>query len=603
MRKALIVLLTLSAFFSLSSSSKDSSPWWIYNYGDYANTEGKNDPRVQQAFAVFERLKNAADKSEDRPPRLFIINTQGEPYAQALPDGGIIINTKTLDICYTGVDKEKGNQRTAFILGHELAHLAHKDFLHMEAFLALKEHGDEKVRKDLFEYFKRSDPEKTRECKKKELLADSNGAIYAAMAGYDIGELFEKKDNFLKHWARQSGIGYFYDKDPKHPSFQKREQFIRSQLLKVVKQVELFRAGVLLYHMANYHDGAAAFREFAKDYPAREVFNNIGACYFNLALHHLHLKFSDDYYRFRLSTTIDYDTSAVSMQSRGEGDYIKNKDISRDLKKAVDYFKRAVARDAQDRTSRYNLAAALILKKEYAEAQAVCNKILKRDPQDINALINKAIAFYYYGKQEDLETHQKAIQALEKAHRSSPDNSEILYNLAALKQERTRLAGAKLFWEKYLNLSTTPRDNFYNHIYKKLKGTEPPISTKTAVLPRMPAGIGLGKDFSRLKKKWGSDHSREFKLGIEEDPNSESWYINLQVMEKDNIRVLALDGTIELVEQECNSLEKKEEILETYGPPRKIVHHTTGNFYIYTGFSFKEINGEIHSYIWFEKGF
>lgn len=603
MKKALIFLFTVSALFNLYSSSKDNAPWWIYNYGDYVKTGGKKDPRVQQAFAVFERLKNAADKSEDRPPRLFIINTWGEPYALALPDGGIIINTKTLDICYAGVDKEKGNQRAAFILGHELAHLAHKDFLHMEAFLALKKHGTEKAKKELVEYFKRSDPEKTRECKKKELLADSNGAIYAAMAGYDVGELFEKKDNFLKHWARQSGIGYFYDKDPKHPSFEKREQFIRSQLVKVVKHVELFRAGVLLYHMGNYHDGAAAFREFAKDYPAREVFNNIGACYFNLALRHLHLKFNDDYYRFRLSTTIDYDTTAVMMQSRGEGDYLKNKEIAGYINKGVDYFKRAAARDAHDRTSRYNLAAALILKKEYAEAQAVCNKILKKDPRDIDALNNKAIAFYYYGKQEDLETHQKAIQALEKAHASAPDNSEILYNLAALKQERTRLAGAKLSWEKYLNQDTTPKDNFYNHIYKKLKGTNPPKSTKTTGFPRMPDGIGLGKDFSRIKKKWGNHHAREFKLGIEEDADNENWYIKIQVMVKGNVRVLALDGTIELVEQECSSFAKKEKILETYGPPRKIVHHTGGNFYIYKGFSFKEINGTIHSYTWFEKGF
>ncbi|NIM10422.1 MAG: hypothetical protein GTO45_00395 [Candidatus Aminicenantes bacterium] len=603
MKKALIFLLTLLAISNLYSHNKDNAPWWIYNYGDYVKTEGKKDPRVKQVYAVFERVKNAADKAEGRLPRLFIINTRGEPYARALPDGGIIINPKTLDICYAGVDYETGNQRMAFILGHELAHLTNKDFMHREAFLALEEHGDEKARKDLAEYFKPPDPEKARECKKKELLADGYGVLYAAMSGYDISELFGKKSTFLRYWARQVGIGNFYDDEPRHPSIHKREQLILSKFNAVVKNLELFRAGVLLYQMGNYHDGAAAFREFAKDYPAREVFNNIGACYFNLALRHLHLKFNDDYYRFRLSTTIDYDTTAVVMQSRGEGDYLNNKEIAGYINKSVDYFKRAAARDAQDRTSRYNLAAALILKKEYAEALALCSDLLKKDAKDINALNNKAIAFYYYGKEEDLETTQKAIQILHKAHRLEPGNSEVLYNLAALKQGRTRLAGAKLFWEKYLNLDTTPKDNFYTHIYKKLKGTDPPKPGEPAARPRIPAGISLGKDFSRIKKKWGKELAREFKLGIEEDVDKESWFISLQVIVKDNLRVLALDGTVELVEQECDSFERKEEILETFGPPQKIVHHTGGNLYIYKGFSFKEINGKIHSYIWFEKGF
>ncbi len=605
MRRVLIFLLILWAANNLYSQSKDYTQWWIYNHGDYAKTQGKNDPRVKRAFEVFERVKNAADKAEGRLPRLFIISTKKGPYAISLPDGGIIISPKTLDICYDSTGMEEGDRRLSFVLGHELAHLGNKDYIHREAFLALKEHGDEKAQKELVRYFKLSDPEKAKVFKKRELLADKKGAIYAAMTGYDISKLFGEKNNFLKYWAKQTGIGYAYEKNPLHPSFKKREQFIRSQLLGVVKQVELFRAGVLLYQMGNYHDGAAAFLEFSKVYPAREVFNNMGACYFNLALRHLYLKYREEYYKFRISTPIDYSTTAAAIQPRGEGDYLKDKDISRYINKAENYFRSAADRDQHDRACRYNLAAALILKKEYAEALAKCSDILKKDPKDIDALNNKAIAFYNYGKEEDLDTTQKAIQVLEKAYKLEPGNFEVLYNLASLKQERKRMAGAKVYWEKYLKLSTTPKDNFYKHIYKKLEGTAPSKPKEKAAPPKMPAGIRLGEDFTRIEKKWGKEHTREFKLGIEEDVDNESWFIGLQVIVKENLRVLALDGTIELVEKQCKPFERKEEILKKFGPPQKIVRHTGGNFYVYKdkGFSFKEINGKIRSYIWFEKDF
>ena len=597
MKKVLVFLLIVWAAGNLYSYSKDYTQWWIYNHGDYAKTQGKNDPRVKRAFEVFERVKNAADKTGGRLPRLFIINTRSESYALALPDGGIIINPTTLDICYANRNRTGGDRRLAFILGHELAHLANKDYMHLKAFLALQKYGDEKARKKLKNDFKL--PEK----RTKELLADKKGAIYAAMAGYDISELFGKKNNLLQYWAKQVGIGYAYDENPFHPSFQKREQFIRSQLKAIVEKVELFRAGVLLFQMGNHHDSAAAFLEFSKVYPAREVFNNIGACYFNLAMHHLFLKYRDVYYKFRISTPIDYSTTAAAIQPRGEADYLKDKDIARYLNKAEHYFRRAVEKDRHDRTCRYNLAAVLILKKEYAGAQAVCDRILKKAPQDVYALDNKAIAFYYYGKEEDLDTTQKAIRVLEKAHQLHPDNFEVLYNLASLKQERKRMAGARLYWEKYLKLSTTPKDNFYIQIYKKLGGTAPSKPKEKTEPPKMPEGIDLGEDFPGIVKKCGKKHTREFKLGIEEDVDNESWYLSLQVMIKGDVRVVALDGTVELIEKECEPFEKKEAILKKFGSPQKIVRHTGGNFYVYkdNGFSIKEINGKIHAYIWFEK--
>ena len=606
MKKSCIVFfLIIICIGILSGSDRDFTQWWIENYGDYALNKGKGDPKVGWASEVFQRIQAAADKGEARLPRFFIIATGGKPYAQAIPDGGIIINPTTLDICYGGVDRAEGDLRMAFILGHELAHLANKDFMHQEAFQTLQEYGEKKAREKLAGYFQLSDPEKAKYFKQQELLADQRGALYAAMVGYDISGLFSGKNNFLRHWARQAGIGFAYDQNPRHPSFEKREQFLRTQLSAVAIQVELFKAGVLLFQVDSFHDSEAAFREFTRVYPAREVLNNIGACFLDLALQHLYLKYKDDYYRFRFSTPIDYSTTAETLRPRGEGDYLKDKEVARFLSKAEEYFRLAVERDSHDRACRCNLAVVSILKKEYARAQAECDFILKNDPRDVNALVNKAIAFYYYGKSEDLDTTQKAIQLLENARKLDPANFEALYNLASLKQARNRMAGARQYWEKYLALPSTPKDNFYSHVYWRLYGEAAPVSARQFTVPAMPAGVRLGEEFSRIEKKWSSGLKKEFKLGNEENSDKENWSISLQVLVKDNIRVIALDGIVELVEQEGVPAEKFEDILRRFGTPQKVVRLSGGNFYVYKerGFSVKEVGGKVSSYTWFEKGF
>jgi tetratricopeptide (TPR) repeat protein len=396
-----------------------------------------------------------------------------------------------------------------------------------------------------------------------------------------------------------------YDDDPRHPSLGKRLKFVRVQQKQVINQLELFRAGVLLFQMENYRDAKAAFHEFSKVYPAREVFNNIGACYFNLAQRLLHLRYSEDYFRFRLSTTIAYETTAVKMQPRAGRDYLQDKDIYRYITKAEEYFRLAASRDQHDRDCRCNLAAALILKKKYAEALAACTAILEKAPKDVKAVNNKAIAFYFYGKEEDLETTQKAMHLLQKAHQANPENHEILYNLAALKQERERLAGAKVYWEKYLKLPTIPVDNYYKYVYKKLRKETFQAPAKEAHLPAIPAGVRLGDDSSRIEKKWGKKSICSYTLGNEENSDSENWFLDLQVLVKNNMRLIVLDGMIELVEQEFPGNRSVKEILKEFGPPQKIVKHTSGNFYVYKnkGFSVKEIKNKVCSYIWFEKGF
>ncbi|MCP5045969.1 MAG: M48 family metalloprotease [bacterium] len=608
MRRFLIFLFASLMLVNLYADKKDMIPYWIDMYGDYTQSGKKNDSTVKRTMEIFGKVKSAAEKTDGRMPRLFIINTNREPYAMALPDGSVIINTRTLVICYSGINREEGNQRMAFILGHELAHLANKDFMHREAFEVFDHYGDEESKRLAADYFHLPDPEASKVLKSKEHFADKEGVLYAAMAGYDISRMFKRENNFFHHWANQTGIKHAYENDelPGHPSLKTRADYVYMHLKKLAKKIELFRAGVLLYQIESRHDAVSAFLNFSRHYPSREVFNNIGACYLDLALHHLHLRFSRDYYRFRLSTSIDYSTTSAILSPRGDGDYLKDKEIATNLDKAGEYFKLAVERDKLDKASRYNLSTVLILKKEYAGAQQVCEDILKHiDKSDVNARNNKAVALYYYGKEEDVDTAQKAIQNLEEISRREPGNYEVLYNLAALKEKRKRFAGARVSWGKYLKLSSTPRDNFYRYVYKKLNKKEPPAPRKVKKAPVLPGWVKLGDPISTVSEKFGGKKIQAFPLGSEASQTHDDSSINLQVIVIDNIRVLALDGTVEMVEREIvSSAGGKEEMLRRYGAPQRIVRHRNGYFYVYQdrGFSVKEVDGKISSYIWFEKG-
>lgn len=597
MKRALIFLIFVSAFM-FHSRGADYTGRWLDNYGDYTQQEeGKNDYRVKRVFTVFEQVKKAADKGTSALPRLAVIAYRKKACFRALPDGGIIINPVTLDICYDSEVPEEGDRRLAFIFGHELAHLANKDFMYQEALEALEKYSNEKIREELKKDLI------PREARTKELFADPRGAIFAAMAGYEIGPLLDKDNNFLRHLAEKTGIKYADDSHGKHPSLLKRYEFIRARLRLVIEQLELFKAGVLLLQMGKYIDGAAAFRAFSNPYPAREVFNNIGACYLNLALRYLRLKFSGDYFRFRLSTAIDYYTSAEKLYFRGEGNYLKDRDISYCLDRAIFYFREAVYRDRYDRTCRLNLSAASILKKNYAAALAECDFLLEKNPQDIDAMNNKAIALYYYGREICNCAPQKAVNLLQDAHLLDSENYEVVYNLAALAGEMKQPDKATSLWEKYVNFPGIPWDNFYTYICKKLGKKELP-PRQADCLPITPKRIKLGNDSVLLLETWKGEDVREYKLTSEEE-GPESWSAALQVIKKQNLRVLAWEGFIVLVEQELIHPKKPAELLKRFGPPQKVIHHTGGTFYIYEekGFSLKEVDGMICSYIWFKKDF
>ena len=87
--------------------------------------------------------------------------------------------------------------------------------------------------------------------------------------------------------------------------------------------------------------------------------------------------------------------------------------------------------------------------------------------------------------------------------------------------------------------------------------------------------------------------------------DSENWFLDLRVIVKNNVRLIVLDGMIELIEQEFPGKQSVKEMFREFGQPRNIVNHTSGHFYVYKdkGFSVKEVKGNVCSYTWYEKAF
>jgi hypothetical protein len=118
--------------------------------------------------------------------------------------------------------------------------------------------------------------------------------------------------------------------------------------------------------------------------------------------------------------------------------------------------------------------------------------------------------------------------------------------------------------------------------------------------------IKLGEELSSIENKLGKENIIRYKIGSEENnwgkgKEEEYLLVDVEVLVKDNLRVLFLDENAEIIELSLQTGKNVQEMLKKYGSPGKIVRHTAGNFYVYedNGFSFKEVNGKVQSYIWF----
>ena len=554
MRKSLLIpifflaIIVLFRFFSPLAEASDGQP-----------TENHH-PLAAKARDVFSRVAAAADKPGDRYPTLVIAPEKVQIWAKCLEDGRIVLSQKALEVCYHGVTDQVGAARLAFIIGHEIAHLAKGDFWHkaVSEFMGRYD-SEDKGLKELNKIVGDFETIKVRE-----LRADSYGLLYAFMAGYDPDVIVNRTDtNFFRDWADQLSGKIAY-KDKLYPSADQRANFLLGYLENINMQIAVFELGLRFYQKGDYDEALECFTYFRSQFPCREVFNNIGLVYYQKAFSSLAGYNPSKAYRFKLATVVDSETRAAP-KTRGTA---AGDDFNQNIKSAIDSFEAARARDHHYIPARVNLASALILDGDYSRALAVSKEAIKINKDDQHALHNFAVALYLFGRSENIGTTEKAVEILNdilSENPAYPHHLNALYNLGAISFEQGKDSKAETVWRKYLK--DGPTEGFTNWIIKKVGKTfKKPSKEKYQSTFQVPPPIRIGYADREVKNKL-NDFA---KFSVELSTSEASYYT------KDAVKVLVVRGFVKHVETPTAKTTRLSDVLLRYGKPNRIVPAASG---------------------------
>lgn len=405
-------------------------------------------PQVARAHAVFEQVRRVADRKGKYEPQLRVINHSGDPWAIALPDGYIVLTRKTVEIAYQDSSLAEGDARIAFVLGHELAHLAKDDFWHREVYQALAGMpGGESLRTLLKRNADVSDAAietQLAAARQKEWQADDWGFLYASVAGYPTSTLLGTpatgKPNFFDYWMQQTQTQV----DEAHPTSQERATGLRARLQSVQDKLEFFYTGVQLMHFGRYEDAVYFLQEFQRSFPAREVLGNLGLSYLQLARKAMA---PDTAERYCLPTLLDIETRATGLVFKGgsaDADPLLSPKAREFLNQAVAHLQRAVEADHAYLPARLNLATAYFYLDEIHKARAVIEEArpLAPDWEEVDNL--RALILYRDGLSTDMWPYAlKVLEDLAARPKASPC---VTYNLAQVLEERGRANKAQVLW-------------------------------------------------------------------------------------------------------------------------------------------------------------
>jgi len=452
------------------------------------------------AYRVFDRVFAVADKSDKRYPILEIISDDIF-VAEAEPSGEIKISKKAIEFCYLNVSEIIGDTCLAFIIAHEMAHLALSHSL---------------LKTDL--------PNET-QCmltKRMELEADANALVIIAMAKFDPSHIFYQ--DFIQKWIDHSSTQTDVN-NTCYPTSKERKENLKKQIIKVINNIDLFYTGVRLYQVGMYDDSLQFFKQFCEIFYSREVFNNIGLIYYQKAIEMLTRYDPQKACYFELSTVLDTVTLADIFKkiSLTKGDNEKYRRLFR--KYLLDAEKQLVVALGKDNTylpAYINLSSVYILLDQFDEAKNQLDKYwelskeIKKSDYDSSAKNNEAVILFMASKNSGKKQKKNqvaqikdSIKKLKGIIQSDPKKYEVYYNLGIIQYEQNQKDEAYDNWKKYLKLCP---EGFYAMVIREKLGLNI-LTTNQSITDKYPdpTPVKPGDEINnRIGKKFQNDLSVEF---------------------------------------------------------------------------------------------
>ena len=590
MRIRLLTASLLGLFTSLSPEGAqgqsalptEHASWWIQTYG---LVDANKNERVQHTHEIFERLAAAADKRANRMPRLVIIRTDGSPFAMALSDGTILLTEGGLRICYRGVSEGKGQARLAFVLGHELAHLANDDFWHAAAFSALSSYGKEgKARDGLGPLFERTPDE----ARRVELQADAIGMLYMTNAGYDPRAVLGEGD-FFATWAIQmQSMGI--EPPESHPQPEQRAAFLAATVMAVAEDLDLYDFGVRLFQLGRFEDAIVLLEKFGDSFASLEVLNNIGLSHLQLAAWFLSRCDERMVVAFKLPTLLDPATRARRLRTfeAAPSPCLRVERFDHHYKEAERHLRGAAEKSPDYLPARLNLLSLFILGQKGAEALAAAQAAREVSPDDPRILAARAAAMYLVERETNVRMADAAIEELQVLRRKYPEAPDVAYDLGAILSERRRVESAKTAWQAFLVLE--PNGIYADVVREYLGASSPATAPSKAPWPDPKPPVPLGElNLSDIRARFPRVENKEFEIGA----------FNVRVLRSDRWRAFAMESVIEVVEDAIEPPVTEREARARYGSPLRRQDTSSGAVLFYPNFAVDIVNDRARTLLFF----
>src|SRR3972149_5528354 len=235
------------------------------------------DPKVRETHRIFERLLLGWEETR-LAPTLHVVRSDKGPWAASLDDGTILLSRESIDICWRNSSKGESD-RLAFVLAHELAH-QRADHLWHRRFFRLEGQEPPRVRGRMLGGIS-IDQLEVVDLEAKEIQDDREGLLLMAMVGFDPLAVAGEDSRFFYEWIEsiwgESCKGGADDGD----CAKARSRFDRARTnwQGVARQSILFDLGVQAYMAGEYEKARRFFTTYGREFPHREIHNNIGLTY------------------------------------------------------------------------------------------------------------------------------------------------------------------------------------------------------------------------------------------------------------------------------------------------------------------------------------